>query len=806
MLLPKFDNILRFLRDAKSNGAGFVAHCPVCGDNEWSLSVDRAGNGDALLFCLTGCRNAAIADWFLAQEKSAANHTSESYVNKPLIGCVTANIDDERGPAALSKDRPLSRKPARNSLPDPIRGKSNTEGALAVYDNPVPAYPISEACRGIIVDFADHVQHAHTAGQLITGIAPSTEAEESARVLIAGVLKSDVDSIAAALTVPLEAFDLDSHRQVMHALRVLRERGIVTPEVADFLPEIDPEICGPLELSVLTEPRPSTSPMLRAHTLREDFVRRQWQDKATKFASLLPTLTAVAARAEFDAMFSSFEVTPDGWPTPCQLPETLIKVEPFLPELLPDAFRAFVMDVAERLQSPPDFIAVAIMVALGSLVGRQMGIRPKQKDNLLVVPNLWGAGTGVPSVKKTPAMQAAMNLLARLDAKARDNFNAAFDEFSRTMEVHEHRVKAAKKAASRVAEKSSDESAIREALDAVGYAPPQPLRRRYWTNDPTVEKLGELLRDNPNGLLVFRDELTGWLRTLDRDGREADKAFYLEAWNGTGRFTSDRIGRGTVEIDAACVSILGGIQPGPLTEYFRSALQNGAGADGLIQRFQLLVWPDIAREWRNVDRWPDTDALDAACAVFERLNNIDPAGIGAEIDKHGAIHFLRFADNAQQEFYHWQDEFNNRLRAMNADDALKAHLAKYESMVAALALLIHLADSPNGGAVSLVALERALGWVEYLESHARRVYGSCVRGDVDAARTLLHRIESGDLPRPFTAKDVYKNHWAGLSRREDVEAALVVLEDFGWVRGHKVETGGRPTVHYVAHPSLRKAG
>ena len=40
-------------------------------------------------------------------------------------------------------------------------------------------------------------------------------------------------------------------------------------------------------------------------------------------------------------------------------------------------------------------------------------------------------------------------------------------------------------------------------------------------NDSTVEKLGELLNENPNGLLVFRDELTGFLRQLDRDGHES---------------------------------------------------------------------------------------------------------------------------------------------------------------------------------------------------------------------------------------------------------------------------------------------
>jgi len=49
-------------------------------------------------------------------------------------------------------------------------------------------------------------------------------------------------------------------------------------------------------------------------------------------------------------------------------------------------------------------------------------------------------------------------------------------------------------------------------------------------------------------MLVLRDELSGWLRALDKPGREGDREFYLEAWNGTGSYTVDRIGRGTIHI------------------------------------------------------------------------------------------------------------------------------------------------------------------------------------------------------------------------------------------------------------------
>ena len=43
---------------------------------------------------------------------------------------------------------------------------------------------------------------------------------------------------------------------------------------------------------------------------------------------------------------------------------------------------------------------------------------------------------------------------------------------------------------------------------------------RLITQDATMEKLHEILHDSPAGILVIRDELSGWLATLDKPGRD----------------------------------------------------------------------------------------------------------------------------------------------------------------------------------------------------------------------------------------------------------------------------------------------
>ncbi|WP_222184834.1 YfjI family protein [Geminicoccus harenae] len=489
------------------------------------------------------------------------------------------------------------------------------------------------------------------------------------------------------------------------------------------------------------------------------------------------------------------------WPDPQPLPDGMPPVEPFAIELLPRSLAPWISDISERLQCPPDYAAIGAMVALAALVGRQIAIRPKRQDDWTVVPNLWGAVVGRPGMLKTPTLQEATRPLITLEIKAKEKHEKELEDFKAKSVVDkaawgiaEGRIK------KRLKEGANAETVAAEFSDVLKAETP-PCRRRYVTNDATVEKLGELLNENPRGILVNRDELMGWLTGLERDGREQDRAFYLEAWNGSGRFTYDRIGRGTIDIENVCLSLLGGIQPGPLAQYLEATVQGGVADDGLLQRFQMLVWPDPPRNWRDVDRWRDGAARSEAYAAFERLDAIDPVAIGATCDDASGPWYLRFEQDAQEAFSAWRVGLEEVLRSGSLHPALEAHLAKYRSLVPSLALIIHLADG-GIGAVGHVALERALKWAAYLESHALRLYDNVLRSDLTAARVLGQKILEGRLADGFTLRDAYRPQWAGLSHRETVAAAIEVLEDLDWLQPKKQESSGRPKIVFRINPKL----
>lgn len=159
------------------------------------------------------------------------------------------------------------------------------------------------------------------------------------------------------------------------------------------------------------------------------------------------------------------------------------------------------------MQCPPDYSAVSAVVCLAAVVGRQLGTRPKQHDDWTVVPNLWGAVIGRPSLLKSPAIQEVIKVVDALEVSARAEHEQAQRHFDADWLVAEARITELKSAIAKAIKVNQAALAQKCALEAVS-EPASPTRRRCKTQDTTVEKLCELLRDNPRGQLIYRDELT----------------------------------------------------------------------------------------------------------------------------------------------------------------------------------------------------------------------------------------------------------------------------------------------------------
>jgi hypothetical protein len=127
----------------------------------------------------------------------------------------------------------------------------------------------------------------------------------------------------------------------------------------------------------------------------------------------------LAESPSFSAVAAPPQVV-DDWLEPQAINDSLLPVDSLPEKLIPEPFRDWITDAAHRMQSPPEFIAIPVIILTGSLVGTKCAIKPKERDDWMVVPNLWGSIIGSPSSLKTPCMNEAFKPLAKLEKNAKD--------------------------------------------------------------------------------------------------------------------------------------------------------------------------------------------------------------------------------------------------------------------------------------------------------------------------------------------------------------------------------------------------
>ena len=514
---------------------------------------------------------------------------------------------------------------------------------------------------------------------------------------------------------------------------------------------------------------------------------------------------AVLKHADDDAR-RALAVASQPPPTPLPLPAELPPVAAFPMDTLPDSFKGWVADVTERMRCPPEFVGVPMLVGASMLIARTVSVQPQARSDWTERPNLWGALVAPPGWMKSPAMKAALAPIERMEARAAAKHGAAMEGFKVNLLAHKLSAEVGEKLAKAALAKDRGAD-VRHHL--TGDEPKAPTWPRYTVNDTSYEKLHSLFEENPGGLLSVRDELRGLLIDLAKEEKSEARAMYLQSWSG-GAATLDRIGRGTVRVPDACLSMIGGIQPGPLTAML-SKSRGGAGDDGMLERF-LIAWPDSPGAWRNVDQWPDSAAKRAAWEVFDRLDKFNAAHNGAHQDRGVdgqpcGPWLLRLADDAREHFEHWRAEFMQKVRRIGEEnERLSSALMKFNHHVPALALVLHVTEG-GSGPVSKLATLRALELADYFESHATRLH-SCGRTSIlRAARLILAKIKAKALAAEFTARDIYARDWSGLNDSATVKAALDVLSTLSWLHETAISAGGeggRPSTLYTLTEGARR--
>lgn len=438
------------------------------------------------------------------------------------------------------------------------------------------------------------------------------------------------------------------------------------------------------------------------------------------------------------------------------------------PELLPPGISEYAYDQARVIGIAPEMIALSCIGTIAAAVhdGFKIGVKgnePKWRERAC----LWFMLIAPPGSKKSAAVKRAMAPLRAIDAELVGEHAKAMRDY--IPKEREYAIRA--KEAAKVAAKG-------QGFEEPPQPPDRPPQHRAIVSDVTTEKLGELLLDNPRGLLWYSDELAVWFATLQgysKGDSGRGRGMALQAFEG-GSYTFDRIGRGSIHVPNWSYSLIGTTQPDKIAE-----LISKAPDDGLLQRF-IVVDVTTRAPLPDHDRPADRRIERQYEESLRNVWNTKPAEEGTVVS---------LSPEAQAHWREFSDFVNRTTGSEGLPTMLRGHLAKWEGMWPRLVLTYHAwgcalaGKHPGNTPVSARTTARVTAFMrEFMLPQALRFYGGMASaGDsvYGLAQKVAGTILADSLSR-FNSRDLHQsmNAWR-CANEQSRRGAIQLLKECGWI-------------------------
>lgn len=593
------------------------------------------------------------------------------------------------------------------------------------------------------------------------------EAEQA----VLGVLMSDQDSLGECLArLNPEDFFAEDHRAVYRAILSLSESGHAF-DTTSVMSHLENERNTELSAYVISLHGSPANIITYCDAVRTASLKRQLIEIGTAMISRGYNCASPAEiiTEGFAALSSALSRTEARAIEPVDM-FTDYATSSLRPELLPPGISEYAYDQARVIGIAPEMVALACIGTIAAAVddGFKVSVKgnePKWRERAC----LWFMLIAPPGSKKSAAVKRAMAPLRAIDAELVGQHAAEMREF--IPKEREYAIRA--KEAAKIAAKG-------QGFEEPPAPPDRPLQRRAIVSDVTTEKLGELLLDNPRGLLWYSDELAVWFATLQgysKGDAGRGRGMALQAYEG-GSYTFDRIGRGSVHVPNWSYSLIGTTQPDKIAE-----LVSKAPDDGLLQRFiivDITTRPPLPDHDRPADPRIERQYEEALRNVW----NTKPGDDGTVV---------QLSDEAKADWRAFSDFINRTTGSEGLPTMLRGHMAKWEGMWPRLVLTYHAwgcalaGKHPGTTPVSGRTTARVTAFMrEFMLPQALRFYGGMASAG-DSVYGLAQKVAAtilADRMARFNSRDLHRtmNAWRA-SAEQNRKGAIQLLKECGWIIG-----------------------
>lgn len=404
-----------------------------------------------------------------------------------------------------------------------------------------------------------------------------------------------------------------------------------------------------------------------------------------------------------------------------------------------DAFPPFCQSLMKAYQTcfgaAPDHYGLGMLTIAGAVIGNAAWAVDRKSTH---PPLLYSVIVDKPGRGKTPIIRELLRPLFKIEKRYREAHAEA---------LRKHREANA-------------------AADGKNPTPP-PLAKEKILNDFTLEAIYKVLRENPKGLVVFRDEIAAWINSMNAyKSKGSDEQVWLEIYNcGTAKINRQKADR-ALFIDNCFVSVIGTTQPAILATF----AEGNKAYNGFLARI-LFSYPEDTEKIAYNNRQPDDIFRTRWEEIIQHLDNLPTKVEHATDDLDDASITPTLIRLSSEASILYQAYFNEIAKQVNeSDDEIEqAMLTKFDSHVLRLALILTFLNWSEqvktvniGGQdvtpyldledlekiqISEAAMEGAIRLANYFRATALKVVGR-LASPVDQLPEN-YQIWYGELPEEF---------------------------------------------------------
>lgn len=342
--------------------------------------------------------------------------------------------------------------------------------------------------------------------------------------------------------------------------------------------------------------------------------------------------------------------------------------------------QAIIEEYSEVYQCSRDFIVSAMFSIVGSCLGKRLIIYDGKYRNF---PCLWIAIVAKSGTNKSAPIKSLLQPVRDVDAENYKTYK------------HEHK----------------------EWRDN-GEQGQKPSFVQHLINDSTPEARNQVLSRNPNGILLYRDEIKGFLDDIGRYNKSGEISQMLSMFDADD-VTINRKTDEPILIQRPFMSILGSIQPDVLSSTFGSDLLM---SNGFNQRW-LFCYPDEC-----------PPAMYSDSTISQEVKN-DWNGCLKGLMAKDTTETLLLDDRAKEAY----KEYYDRLQRKKADagNYMAAVYSKLQIQVLRWSGIAHLlGDNSFGECIMPQDMEYSVRCMDYFERCAEKVYGKLMEGRKPGVKPL----------------------------------------------------------------------